>query len=212
MYLFFCLALLLLLLLLLSSLHTGCSRCSFPWTSGAPHHSGFKLRTGAIYLVCAMFPGWLFSCGESMECLPGILPRYVLKPLSIAPVAPVTTGITEHFMLHIRCIFMHRFLYFNFCPLFYVLHSCLMALIHLSVCKFSLLYYYIWFIIIIIIIIIIIRFFPQGHYYSPALEELKLRTLRICFIVIFVDLPCFVFHLCFDTCVCFRLSSCLFNN
>jgi hypothetical protein len=29
-------------------------------------------------------------------------------------VAPITTGITEHFMFHIRRISMHRFLYFNY--------------------------------------------------------------------------------------------------
>jgi hypothetical protein len=52
-----------------SSLNTGFPRCSFPWTSGAPHHSVFKLQTVTLSLVCAMFPGGQFSCNESMESL-----------------------------------------------------------------------------------------------------------------------------------------------
>jgi hypothetical protein len=52
-------------------------------------------------------------CNESMECLPGISSRYFLGPLVTVPVAPVTTGITEHIMFPIRWISMHTFLYFN---------------------------------------------------------------------------------------------------
>jgi hypothetical protein len=49
-----------------------------------------------------------------MECLPGISSTYFLRLLVTVPVAPMTTGMTEHFMLHIRWISMHKFVYFNF--------------------------------------------------------------------------------------------------
>jgi hypothetical protein len=53
-------------------------------------------------------------CNESMECLPGISSRYILSPLVIVPVAPMTTDITERLMFYIRWIYMYTFLYFNF--------------------------------------------------------------------------------------------------
>jgi hypothetical protein len=54
------------------------------------------------------------------------------------PVAPMTTDITKHSMFHIRWISMHKCLYVIYFPLLYVLRSYLIALIHLSVCKFFL--------------------------------------------------------------------------
>jgi hypothetical protein len=52
-------------------------------------------------------------CSESMECFPGISSRHFLRPLVTVSVSPMSTGITEHFMCHIRWISTHRFLYFN---------------------------------------------------------------------------------------------------
>jgi hypothetical protein len=49
-----------------------------------------------------------------MECLADISSGYFLSPLVTVPVAPMTTGITEHFMFLIRWISEHKFLYFNF--------------------------------------------------------------------------------------------------
>jgi hypothetical protein len=39
--------------------------------------------------------------------------RYFLSPLVTVPLTRVTTGITKHFMFHIRWISMHNLLYFN---------------------------------------------------------------------------------------------------
>jgi hypothetical protein len=50
-------------------------------------------------------------CSEFMECLPGISSRYFLRPLVTVPVAPMTVGITEHFMFHFRWISTHIFLF-----------------------------------------------------------------------------------------------------
>jgi hypothetical protein len=124
--------------LLISPLNTGLSRCSFPWASGAPHHSGFKLRTVALSSVCAMFPGWQFLAmnlwNACLVFLPGIFsvlwllflwPQWLLVPQNI------TCSTFAGFL----CIDFYILISF---PLIYVLHSCLMALIHLSVCKFFL--------------------------------------------------------------------------
>jgi hypothetical protein len=48
-------------------------------------------------------------CSEFKECLPGVSSRNFLRPLVTVPVAPMTTGITEHFMFYIA-----GFLYFTF--------------------------------------------------------------------------------------------------
>jgi hypothetical protein len=36
------------------------------------------------------------------------------SPLVTVPVAPMIIGMTKHFMFHIRCISILKFLYFNF--------------------------------------------------------------------------------------------------
>jgi hypothetical protein len=57
-----------------------------------------------------------------MECLSGISSRHFLSLLAAGPVATMTTGITKHFMFHIRWISIHKFIYFNFFPLmFYII-------------------------------------------------------------------------------------------
>jgi hypothetical protein len=66
------------------------------------------------FLSVCNVPKMAVFCSESMECLPGMSSRYFLRPLVTVPMATMTTGITEHFMVHIHHISMHRFLYFNF--------------------------------------------------------------------------------------------------
>jgi hypothetical protein len=44
----------------------------------------------------------VFFCREYIECFPGIVSRYYLSPLVTIPVAPMITGVTKHFMFHIR--------------------------------------------------------------------------------------------------------------
>src|SRR5215510_9388366 len=53
-------------------------------------------------------------CSESIECVPGTAAKFFLKLLVTIPVAPIITGIIVHFRFHIRCISVHKLLYFNF--------------------------------------------------------------------------------------------------
>jgi len=75
---------------------------------------------------------------ESIECFPGTASKFFLKLLGITPVAPIITGIFVHFRFHIRCISIHKLLYFNLFPLPFAQHFCLQVLPHLSVYMFSL--------------------------------------------------------------------------
>ena len=51
---------------------------------------------------------------ESIECFPGTDSKFLLKFLVTIPVAPIITGIIVHFRFLIRCISIHKLLYFNF--------------------------------------------------------------------------------------------------
>jgi len=53
-------------------------------------------------------------CSESIECFPGTASKFFLKLLVTIPVAPLITGTIVHFRFHIRCISVHKLLYFNF--------------------------------------------------------------------------------------------------
>ena len=53
-------------------------------------------------------------CSESIECFPGTVFKFFLKLLVSIPVAPIITGTIVHFRFHIRCISIHKLLYFNF--------------------------------------------------------------------------------------------------
>ena len=85
----------------------------FCWTSGDPHRSGFKSHTAVLSVLCVMFQVQLL-CSESIECFPDISSQFFLKLLVTIPVAPIIIGIIVHFRFHIRCISIHKLLYFNF--------------------------------------------------------------------------------------------------
>jgi len=59
-------------------------------------------------------PSIAVFCSESIECFPGTASKFFLKLLVTIPVAPIIIGITVHFRFHIRCISIHKLLYFNF--------------------------------------------------------------------------------------------------
>jgi hypothetical protein len=46
------------------------------WASGEPQHSCFKSQIATLSLLCVMFLVRRFFCRESIECYPGIIPRY----------------------------------------------------------------------------------------------------------------------------------------
>ena len=72
----------------------------------ASHCSTFRI-------MCAV-PSIVVFCIEFIECCPGTVSKFFLKLLVTIPVASVITGTVIHFRFHIRCISIHKLLYFNF--------------------------------------------------------------------------------------------------
>ena len=98
-----------------------------------------RLQASHCSTFCIMcdVPSIDVFCSESIECFPGTVSEFFLKLLVTIPVAPIITGTIVHFRFHIRCISIHKLLYFNFfsasfCTTF------LSAGIATSVCMFSL--------------------------------------------------------------------------
>jgi hypothetical protein len=90
-------------------------RGSPPLGLQASHYSTFRI-------MCDV-PSVAVFCSESMECLPGTASKFFLKLLVTIPVALLITDILLHYRFHIRCISVHKLLYFNFfsasfCPTF----------------------------------------------------------------------------------------------
>ena len=67
----------------------------------------------STFRIMCDFPSVAAFCSESIECLPGTVSKFFLKLLVTIPVAPIITGIIVHFRFHIRCISIHKLLYFN---------------------------------------------------------------------------------------------------
>jgi hypothetical protein len=59
-------------------------------------------------------PSTAVFCSESIECFPGTASKFFLKLLVTISVAPIITGIIVHFRFQIRCVSIHKLLYFNF--------------------------------------------------------------------------------------------------
>jgi len=53
--------------------------------------------------MCAV-PNMAVFCSSLTSCFPGMLLTYFLNDFEIVPVAPIITGITFVFTLHMRCI------------------------------------------------------------------------------------------------------------
>ena len=106
--------LLLLLLLLLSSLVKGLfflvlllnQRWFPPLRLQVSHCSTFRI-------TCDV-PSMAVFCSESIERFPDTASKFFFRLLVTIPVAPIITGIIVHFRFHIRCISIHKLLYFNF--------------------------------------------------------------------------------------------------
>ena len=62
--------------------------------------------------MCAV-PNMAVFCSSFTSCFPGKLPTYFLHYFEIVPVAPIITGITFVFILHMRCISVVKSLYFR---------------------------------------------------------------------------------------------------
>ena len=154
-------------------MNVSCHRSFLPDTSLEPAWSPL-LRLQASH--CSTFrimcdvPCIAVFCSESIECFPGTASKFFPKLLVTIPVVPIITGTIVHFRFHIRCISIHKLLYFNsfsasFCTTF--LSAGIATSISVHVFPFFVFNYYIWpiccnfsvcvYVIIIIIIIIIIR-------------------------------------------------------
>jgi len=110
-----------------------------PLTLQASHCSTFCI-------MCDV-PSIAVFCSESIECFPGIVSKFFFKLLVTIPVAPIITGTIVHFMFHIRCISIHKLLYFNFlsasfCTTF--LSAGNATSISVQVFSFYVFNYYIW--------------------------------------------------------------------
>jgi len=68
----------------------------------------------STFRIMCEVPSIAVFCSESIECFPGTASKFFLKLLVTIPVAPIITGIIVHFRFHIRCISIHKLLYFNF--------------------------------------------------------------------------------------------------
>jgi len=73
--------------------------------------SNFALQYFPYYV---RFSKYSCLCSESIECFPGTASKFFLKLLVTIPVALIITGIIVHFRFHLRCISIHKLLYFNF--------------------------------------------------------------------------------------------------
>ena len=105
--------------------------------------SSFTLQYFPYYVWCSKY-----SClyNESIECFPGTASKFSLAPLVTIPVAPIITGIIVHFRFHIRCVSIHKLLYFNFFSAsFCTIFVCGYSHIYQSACFFFFIFnYYIW--------------------------------------------------------------------
>jgi len=86
-------------------------RWSPPLRLQASHCSTFRI-------MCDV-PSIAVLYSESSEYFHGTASKFFLKLLVTIPVAPIFTGIIVHFRLHIRCISIHKFLYFNYYYYYY---------------------------------------------------------------------------------------------
>jgi hypothetical protein len=64
-----------------------------------------------VRIMCDV-PCIVVFCSESIECFPGMASKFFLKHFVTTPEAPIITGIITHFRIHIRCISIHKLLYF----------------------------------------------------------------------------------------------------
>ena len=92
-------------------------------------------------------PSIAVFCSEFIECFPGTVSKFFLKLLVSIPVALIITGIIVHFRFHIRCISIHKLLYFksfsaSFCTTF--LSAGIAISISFACFIFFVFHYYIW--------------------------------------------------------------------
>ena len=100
----------------------------------------------STFRIMCDVPSTAVLCRESIEFFTGMATKFFRKPFVVILVDSVIAGIIIHFMFHIRCISIHKHLYFSFCSATFARHFCPREVPHLSVCMLSLFCfnYYIW--------------------------------------------------------------------
>ena len=89
-------------------------------------------------IMCDVWSVAVF-CSECIYCFPAMASTFLFKSFVTFPVAPMCTGIITHFMFHIRCISVHKLLYFSFFFSFLLRDiPCPLVFPPLSLCVFSL--------------------------------------------------------------------------
>ena len=73
----------------------------------------FCTYTLALSVICVQCPIWLFFFISLISCFSGMLLRYCLFEFVMVPVAPIITGITFAFTIHISWIYIVRSLQFK---------------------------------------------------------------------------------------------------
>ena len=68
----------------------------------------------STFRIMCDVPSIAVFCSESIEWFPGTVSKFFLKFLVTIPVTPIITGTIVHFRYHIRCISLHKLLYFKF--------------------------------------------------------------------------------------------------
>ena len=103
---------------------------------------------------------------ESIECFPGIVTKFFFKLLVTIPVAPIITGTIVHFRFHIRCISIHKLLYFNFFR--FLLHN-------ISVCGYCHIYQCAC-LLLLLLLLTAIGLSPGGSGYFTCIQNMNLVT------------------------------------
>ena len=112
--------------------------CHRPFLPGTSLEPAVIPTAQASSFTLQYFPSIAVFCRESIECFPGTVSKFFLKLLVTIPVAPIITGTIVHFRFHIRCICIHKLLYFNF------FSASFATSISVHVFSFFVFNYYIW--------------------------------------------------------------------
>jgi hypothetical protein len=62
----------------------------------------------STFRIMCDVPTIAVCCSESIECVPGTAFKTFFRPFVAIPMAAIITGIITHFMIHIRCISIHK--------------------------------------------------------------------------------------------------------
>ena len=74
----------------------------------------FQVSHCSTFRITCDVPSIGVFCNISIECFPGTASKFFFRLIVTIPVTPIITGIIVDFRFHIRCISIHKLLYFIF--------------------------------------------------------------------------------------------------